>query len=164
MIKKTLILVMALFSSFIVNDYMIEKIEEKYLPAFDLQEIECLALNIYKEARGESTSGMIAVAFVTMNRAQSGIFPSTICEVVYQKQNNVCQFSWVCMKDIYHRQVNSQTYEYIKNLATFVYLNKNNVTDVSNGALFYHADYVKPIWRKSMQVTAKIGRHIFYKI
>jgi len=29
------------------------------------------------------------------------------------------------------------------------------------GALFYHADYVNPQWKKVR--VAKIGRHIFYR-
>jgi spore germination cell wall hydrolase CwlJ-like protein len=35
------------------------------------------------------------------------------------------------------------------------------MTDPSNGALFYHADYVDPKW-KNMIRTNVIGRHIFY--
>lgn len=37
-------------------------------------------------------------------------------------------------------------------------------TNFTNGADHYHADYInKPYWADSMTVTAKIGRHIFYK-
>jgi len=37
-------------------------------------------------------------------------------------------------------------------------------TNFTNGADHYHADYIsKPYWADSMIVTAKIGRHIFYK-
>ena len=34
----------------------------------DQEEVACLAINIYHEARGESSEGKIAVAFVTLNR------------------------------------------------------------------------------------------------
>jgi hypothetical protein len=36
------------------------------------------------------------------------------------------------------------------------------VEDVTGGALYYHADYVRPIWRHKLLKTAKIGAHIFY--
>lgn len=50
-----------------------------------LKQIECLAKNIYYESAGESYEGKLAVAQVTMNRVNSGIFPRDICSVVYQK-------------------------------------------------------------------------------
>jgi hypothetical protein len=75
------------------------------------QETECLATNIYFEARGESVEGQKAVAFVTLNRVESDKFPNDICSVVYQAKHsrwwaehrdrlvpirNQCQFSWYC--------------------------------------------------------------------
>ena len=47
-------------------------------------EVECLALNIYHEARNQPTVGKLAVAQVTMNRVKDVRFPNTICGVVYQ--------------------------------------------------------------------------------
>ena len=37
------------------------------------------------------------------------------------------------------------------------------VIDITDGALFYHADYVTPSWAKIKQKTTEIGDHIFYK-
>ena len=45
-------------------------------------QVECLAKNIYHEARGESTAGMFAVGFVTLNRVMDSRYPNTICGVV----------------------------------------------------------------------------------
>ena len=45
---------------------------------------DCLAQNIYFEARSESQAGMIAVAQVTMNRVKHPRYPNTVCEVVKQ--------------------------------------------------------------------------------
>ena len=59
-------------------------------PTVDPKQHNCLALNIYHEARGERVEGQIAVAHVTMNRVNHEKWPSTICEVVYQPK----QFSW----------------------------------------------------------------------
>ena len=39
----------------------------------------------------------------------------------------------------------------------------SKVTNFTDGADHYHADYCNPHWNKHMKVTAKIGRHIFYK-
>ena len=66
------------------------------------KQVECLAKNIYWESASESYEGKLAVAQVTMNRVNSGKFPSDICSVVYQKTVNresrtVCQFSWTCL-------------------------------------------------------------------
>ena len=50
-----------------------------------------MALAIYYEARGESTTGQRAVGQVMMNRAHSGRFPTTVCDVLLQHH----QFSFV---------------------------------------------------------------------
>ena len=68
------------------------------------KEIECLAQNIYHEARSESTAGRMAVALVTLNRVKDQRFPNTICGVVKQTKYypsgkidlHSCQFSWYC--------------------------------------------------------------------
>jgi spore germination cell wall hydrolase CwlJ-like protein len=124
------------------------------------KEIDCLALNIYREAGIEETKGMIAVALVTMNRLKTQGFPDTVCKVVKQKTQNVCQFSWVCMSRL--PRIDEKIYTYSKALATRVFLNHDLIEDFTGGALFYHADYVSPKWKR-LQVTTKIGRHIFYK-
>ena len=70
----------------------------------DESEIECLAQNIYHEARSESTAGRMAVALVTLNRVNDKRFPDSICGVVkqtkYYPSGNIdlhsCQFSWYC--------------------------------------------------------------------
>src|ERR1700676_3174349 len=47
-------------------------------------DLECLAENIYFEARGEPLEGQYAVAEVTLNRTRAQNFPHTICSVVHQ--------------------------------------------------------------------------------
>ena len=44
----------------------------------------CMALNIYHEARNESTAGQLAVGQVVMNRVFDDRFPNTVCGVVTQ--------------------------------------------------------------------------------
>jgi spore germination cell wall hydrolase CwlJ-like protein len=124
------------------------------------REIDCLALNMYREARGEEAQGKVAVALVTMNRLKTPGFPDTVCKVVKQKTQKVCQFSWVCMNGL--PRIDEKIYNYSKALATRVFLNHDLIEDFTGGALFYHADYVNPKWKR-LEVTTTIGRHIFYK-
>jgi len=85
-------------------------------------EVQCLAENIYFEARAESYSGKAAVGNVTRNRVEDARWPATFCEVVMQgpvreswktKQDpkltpvyypikHRCKFSWYCdgQKDV----------------------------------------------------------------
>ena len=61
------------------------------------EDIDCLAKNIYFESRNQPWVGKIAVAQVTLNRVESMLFPSKICDVVKQiKAPQRCQFSWFC--------------------------------------------------------------------
>jgi hypothetical protein len=133
------------------------------------EEVECLAENIYFESAMEPTEGKLAVAFVTMNRLKSGKFADSICGVVKQKIQNVCQFSWWCedkprTASITRNLTNGQfaLYNSILDLATFAYLNADRIKDDTMGATYYHADYVNPHWRH-LKKTVQIGRHIFYK-
>ena len=132
------------------------------------QEVECLAENIYFESAMEPTEGKLAVAFVTMNRLKSGKFADSICGVVKQKIHNVCQFSWWCEDKPKAMSTNkvltngdNPLYNGVRDIAVFVYINYERVTDPSKGAMFYHADYVNPRWPNMIR-TNIIGRHIFY--
>ena len=124
------------------------------------RQVDCLAENIYHEAGVESKQGKKAVALVTMNRTQDERFPSNICGVVKQKINKTCQFSWFCMPVKINK--NTDAYKESMEIALFVYANYENIKDITNGALYYHADYVRPNW-KGLKKTTTIGRHIFYK-
>lgn len=130
-----------------------------YVNAHDKRQIQCLAENAYFEAGNQSEKGMIAVTNVVMNRVKDGRFPKTPCAVVKQKARGVCQFSWVCegKKKIHDFALYRKT----KEVAEDVYL--KNVGDVTGGAKFYHADYVRPRWAYVFDRTKKIGDHIFYR-
>ena len=41
--------------------------------------------------------------------------------------------------------------------------NEISFVDITDGALFYHADYVYPSWAKTKQRTTEIDDHIFYR-
>jgi spore germination cell wall hydrolase CwlJ-like protein len=155
--------------TFIVSTNRINVIKSNsYAKTESIESIEknltCLALNIYREAGHEPFEGKVAVAQVTLNRTQHPSFPSTVCDVVYQKNSFmgkiVCQFSWYCDSAHRLRPVNKQAYEESYRVAKMVYLEDFKLESVKN-ALYYHADYVNPNWGKK-KVT-KIGAHIFYE-
>ena len=122
-------------------------------------QVQCLADNIYYEAGYEPEDGKRAVAMVTLNRVNDPRYPKDICSVVKQKVNSTCQFTWFCeAKRIAKR---NEAYDEAMTVALLVYANYEKMKDVTEGALFYHADYVNPRWK--LEKTTKIGRHIFYK-
>jgi spore germination cell wall hydrolase CwlJ-like protein len=95
---------------------------------------------------------------------QSGNYAGDICGVVYQKTGGTCQFSWYCeSKTLANRLTVKKTalYNEIRELATNIVVNFERMEDVTQGATYYHADYVSPGWK--LQKIDKIGRHIFYK-
>ena len=136
---------------------------------------ECLAVNMYHEARDQGTAGRLAVSAVVLNRVRDSRFPNTVCEVVYQAQmkpswktgkpvpiRNRCQFSWYCdgksdkIKD-------KKTYQRILDFAGLILHNDIEFLDITDGATHYHADYVKPDWADTKTRTTEIGDHIFYR-
>lgn len=124
------------------------------------KEIGCLAKNMYYEALSEPEIGQKAVSHVVFNRMESGSFPSKICEVVYQKVNGVCQFSWVCQGAEKKQDQRTAEYRAIEDLAVRLYMWHNQMPDPTKGATYYHADYVNPHWKLKRLVT--VGKHIFY--
>ena len=128
------------------------------------RQLGCLAKNIYYEAGGEPFVGKIAVAQVTMNRVASSQFPSDVCKVIYQKnifyERVVCQFSWVCDREVVFKPTNRSNYNESMIAAQKVLLEDYRLPSLTS-ALYYHVDYVNPGWKK--EKVAKIGHHIFYK-
>jgi len=124
--------------------------------AFAATERNCLAMNVYHEARGESVIGQIAVAQVVMNRVDHNYFPDTVCDVVYQDH----QFSWT-QDNISDTTSDTFAWNLAKDIAITVYAREED--DPTSGALFYHADYIDtPHWAKQMETTLREETHIFY--
>tara|TARA_R110002110_G_scaffold193014_1_gene401459 strand:+ start:38 stop:496 length:459 start_codon:yes stop_codon:yes gene_type:complete len=132
-------------------------------------EVECLALNIYHEARNQPTAGKLAVAQVTLNRVKHDRFPNTICGVVYQGYyannapiKNKCQFSWWCDGKS-DKPKELQSWNYALMLARHMHEGIFDNIDVVKDATHYHAVYVKPYWTKEKKKVKVIADHIFYK-
>lgn len=142
---------------------------QNYMPAGYItaaeqtKQLECLTRNIYWEAASEPFEGKVAVAQVTMNRMESGKFPSSVCGVVHQKnvfyEKVVCQFSWYCESNHKVKPIHKPMWRESEEVAKKVLLEGFRLPSLHN-ALYYHADYVNPGWRHPK--IEKIGRHIFY--
>ncbi|MBU5352602.1 cell wall hydrolase [Paenibacillus barcinonensis] len=108
-----------------------------------------LAKLIHGEARGESFEGQVAVGAVVLNRVQSGEFPSSISEVIFQKG----QFTAVD-----DGQFN------LKPTATSFKAARQalNGVDPTNGALYYYNPKIATSeWSKSRPTLLTIGQHDF---
>lgn len=128
------------------------------------KQLDCLAKNIYHEAKGEPFEGKVAVAQVTINRAASGQFPSDICKVVYQKNvvydKVLCQFSWYCEQATVAKPKNTAAFKECQIVARQVLLEEFRLPSL-NKALYFHATHINPGWKK--EKVATIGGHVFYK-
>ena len=148
-----------------VDDLQKREIDPDYMTADEVEKsLDCLAINVYREAGHEPFEGKVAVAQVTLNRVNSNKFPRDVCAVVYQKsrftERVVCQFSWYCDSKHRNRPVDEEAYEESYRVAKMVFLEDFRLESIEN-ALYYHADYVNPNWR--LKRITKIGQHIFYE-
>ncbi len=140
-------------------------------------ELNCLALNMYHEARSSNLADQVAVSDVVFNRVRSTRYPNTICEVVEQGLisswhlkttgkrvpiKNKCQFSWYCDGKL-DEPLEKDAWEKAKLLASHMY-KYGDYKGITEGAIMYHADYVEPYWAKHYQLVGTIGKHKYYRI
>jgi spore germination cell wall hydrolase CwlJ-like protein len=71
-----------------------------------------------------------------------------------------CQFSWWC-DGRSDTPRNRRDWQRSSELALAIYWGQTD--DPTEGALWYHADYVSPAWRNDFVQGRTIGRHIFYQ-
>lgn len=137
--------------------------------SFIAEEAQCLALNIYYEARGSNLADKAGVADVALNRVNDTRYPDTVCEVVKQGEQdangnmirNRCQFSWYC--DGRSDQPQDQDSWIEAQMIAWDMIEHNRYRGITEGATHYHADYVNPRWASSLQLVGTIGAHIFYR-
>lgn len=123
-----------------------------------LAEYRCMVMALYFEARGESKTGIHAVANVIMNRVKHKRFPGTVCGVVLQKHKKLCQFSWNCDGKPDHVSTSGVDLK-IREIAFAAVVTKD-LRDITGGALFFHSKDV-PDWG-GLNKTREIGNHHFY--
>ena len=131
----------------------------------ETQNLRCLALNVYHEARGEPEDGQYAVAEVTMNRLASSRYPDSVCAVVHEKRwdairgRYVSAFSWTEFYSV--PEPEGEAWALAQKVAEDVYYGRAHPR--VEGATFYHATYIRPSWARTQTRIARIGRHVFYR-
>jgi Cell Wall Hydrolase len=131
-------------------------------PKDSARQMRCLADAIYFESRSEPEEGQAAVAQVVLNRVRSGIYPTTVCGVVYQDRNRpfACQFTFACEgKSL--RVEEPGPWAVATRIAQDVVTGANYNPKVGE-AVNYHANYVAPFWVGYLRRVDRIGAHIFY--
>jgi spore germination cell wall hydrolase CwlJ-like protein len=119
------------------------------------REMECLAVTVYFESKGEPLDGQLAVAETVINRSRSGRFPSSYCGVLFQPS----QFSFVRGGGYSAVPRSSNQWKTAVAIATIA---KNDLwSSGASNALFFHARHVSPGWK--LRRIAAVGNHIFYR-
>ena len=133
-------------------------IPQESIPLINTKELHCLTEAIYFESKNESLKGQKAVAHVIVNRTKNSKFPTTVCKVINEKHNSTCQFSYKCegKKPL----KNKEDLEVAADVARSVLEGEN---DITQGALYFHNNTVKPAWAKASKLTMVIGNHRFYR-
>lgn len=115
-------------------------------------DLECLAKNIYFEARGESLDGQLAVGHVTLNRVEDSRWPNTICGVVYQPS----QFSWTRNSPRVHE---SEAWEIAEEMAKEAIESHEAGEDITDGAVYFARTRSSYFFAP---LTVRIGNHSFF--
>ena len=132
-------------------------------------QVQCMALNVYYEARGSNLADKAAVADVVLNRVNDSRYPNTVCGVVKQglqdangnMRRNKCQFSWYC--DGKHDKPQDEDRWVEAQSVAWNIVEEGKFRGITEGSTHYHATYVNPRWAKTLQLVGRIGAHIFYR-
>lgn len=129
-------------------------------------DVQCLAIAIYREARGESNAGMAGVGYVIMNRVANRHFPpKTICGVV--KQSGIrkstgkrsCQFSWVCHPP--RGKINARSYARATRIAQQV-IAGTIANPVGNAIYFHERRSSRGSPSRHAPYRIALGNHVFF--
>jgi len=121
------------------------------------KEFNCLAKNIYFEAKFEPYIGKIAVANVTYNRLMKRKWGDDVCSVVHAKN----QFSWTIFKKMRNEKPSGPKWVASKQAAE-MFTRGVRVTNL-NTSDHYFGNYIKPpAWSKKMYRDGHISKHIFF--
>ena len=132
-------------------------------------QVQCMALNVYYEARGSNLADKAAVADVVLNRVNDSRYPDTVCGVVKQghkhengeMKRHKCQFSWYC--DGKHDRPQDEDRWAEAQMIAWNIVEESRFRGITEGATHYHATYVEPQWAETLQLVGRIGAHIFYR-
>ncbi len=133
------------------------------LSGADLYRAEgCLAVAGLYEA-GPSRDDQRPVMQVVLNRVRHPAWPNSVCGVVFQGAARAtgCQFSFTCDGSMKRRRYSDQQYQSAKTLAATML---RGATDPRVGwSTHYHTDWVYPYWSDSLDKTAAVKTHVFFR-
>ena len=153
LIVACVVLLSALISVDVKADALTDNTQNSYG-----QELGCLAMNIYHEARGETEKGKLAVAAVTINRVNNKHYPDNVCDVVWQRK----QFSWTDLKTKYQIINDQEAWVNAIEIAQ-LFLDGGDWSGVGR-ATHYHTLTVSPNWKDDDNLIAQVGNHLFYAL
>ncbi|WP_051348363.1 cell wall hydrolase [Peribacillus kribbensis] len=104
---------------------------------------------VQAEAKGEPYKGKVAVAEVVINRVQSGQFPDTVKEVIYQKK----QF-----QPVSNGQINKPAGQDAKKAVNEALYSNSKIT---TALYFFNPDATNDGFMHSRPVEKRIGNHLF---
>ena len=136
-----------------------EILKPRYCIEVSEKDLDTLMRIVEAEAGGEDRTGKLLVANVVINRVRNKKFPNNVTDVVYQKAQNVTQFSPVSTGRIDEVSISEETKEVVYSAL--------RGEDISGGALFFMArKYAVPenvAWFDSqLTYLFSYGGHDFY--
>ena len=163
LVNGLILLSMVAVGAYGIAEAQAQELERVNLRAVTDADFHCLQQNVYWEARNQSTLGQVAVAWVTLNRMDDRRWPSTICDVVWQRR----QFSWthdgLGDEPNLSDTLEAQAWRDAGIVADVVLIEwARGKTGPLEGAVMFHADYSKPSWRHSFNRVTQVDNHIFY--
>lgn len=133
--------------------------EIKVLDPYERNQVLCMALNLYHEARGEDTRHQWAVLHVVANRAKHSKYPSSFCEVVWERG----QFTWTRRALEVNLPRERNAWKESQNKAYKLFTGESR-TDPTNGATHFYQSHLRPAWASRLVNRVQIGVHTFARI
>lgn len=159
---KTLLTILALLSTNVQSTEIPDPPPYSDMSNQDLTELECAAVNLYHESRGESVDGNLMVMAVVLERKRARGWRDTVCGVVFQKY----QFEWT--SDGKSDKIEDLVaWRYVYVVAKEAMDNVKLTLKFGKGTDHYHAKTMKkyPKWskHKDMIKIKTVDNHIFYR-
>lgn len=157
-------------------DRGVEDAPQVHHDALEAEQLECLAKNVYFEARNEPKVGQRLVADVTLRRWRANrpkeFGGPTLCGVVYHKTTRIvngksittAQFSWTLASAIKQIPFEWQKWESAQRIAREAWAERYSSDDASKRIMWYMnpraSDLRNACWfRRTLVLVESVGRH-----
>lgn len=126
-------------------------------------DIECIAWNLYFEARGGTRNEQIAVAYIPINRTKHKKFSKDICTNVFQYNyvngKKAFQFVWASYKIGKNWKIEYDTWIKMQEIAVDVY--QEIIKDPAHGSVYF--SHKSADWAPNVK-KIPLGSHVFWKM